>query len=110
MIKKNLGLKPNILRFYMSEILLSIEHIHDCGIFDRDLKMENIMITARGHIKLIDFGLSKFIGKKGRTYTQCGTVAYLAPEIINGIGYNVSVDLWSFGILICELVGGFTPF
>ena len=108
--KKHLAFRPEVLKFYAAEMLLALEHLHRMGIVYRDLKLENIILTESGHIKLIDFGLSKQIGKRGRTYTQCGTCAYLAPEVINKIGYSFTVDIWAFGILICEMVGGFTPF
>jgi len=68
------------------------------------------MITSSGHIKIIDFGLSKLIGESGRASTPCGTAAYLAPEIINKVPYDFSVDIWSYGILMIEMIGGFTPF
>jgi len=68
------------------------------------------MISETGHIKLIDFGLAKLIGLQGRTQTPCGTAEYLAPEIVHQVPYGFEVDIWSFGILMCEMIGGFTPF
>lgn len=65
------------------------------------------MIDISGHIKLIDFGFAKKIMKDSeRTYTNCGTPAYTAPEIIKGIGHSFKADLWSLGVLICELING----
>ena len=63
-------------------------------------------------MKLIDFGFSKQLKdiKKDSLVTQCGTPTYTAPEVMMGAKYNYKADLWSLGILICELVGGFTPF
>jgi serine/threonine protein kinase len=72
--------------------------------------MENIMISEQGHIKLIDFGFSKVIGEKGRAQTPCGTADYMAPEIIHKLPYSLEVDIWTYGILLCEMIGGFTPF
>lgn len=65
-----------------------------------------------GHIKLIDFGFSKQLKdiRSDRVRTNCGTPAYAAPEVLIGAGYNYKADIWSFGILICEILGGFTPF
>lgn len=103
-------IKEDFLIFYCAEILLALEQLHKHAIVYRDLKLENIMISGDGHIKLIDFGLSKVIGQGGRTFTACGTADYLAPEVINNVGYGFGVDIWAFGIILCEMVGGFTPF
>lgn len=82
------------------------------NILYRDLKPENILLDAKGHIKLIDFGFAKQLKniKKDRAYTNCGTPGYVAPEVLTGQGYNYKADIWSIGILICEMIGGFTPF
>lgn len=76
------------------------------------MKPENILLDKHGHIKLIDFGFSKQVNnvRNHRARTNCGTAAYAAPEVVIGTGYNYKADIWSFGILICELLGGFTPF
>ena len=78
----------------------------------RDLKPENILLDKHGHIKLIDFGFSKQLKniKSQKARTNCGTPSYAAPEVLIGAGYNYKADLWSFGILMCEILGGFTPF
>ena len=69
------------------------------------------MIDAQGHVKLIDFGFSKRIpGLSQRTHTNCGTIGYVAPEVIAGTGYSLSADIWSFGILLVELLTGQLPF
>ena len=76
------------------------------------MKPENILLDREGHIKLIDFGFSKQLAdlRRDRVRTNCGTPAYAAPEVLIGAGYNYKADIWSFGILICEMLGGFTPF
>ena len=59
------------------------------------------MLDAEGHVKLIDFGFAKKLGSSGKTYTNCGTIGYVAPEVLLGqTGYGLAADLWSFGILI----------
>ena len=99
-------------RFYAAEILLALNHLHESGIIYRDLKPENVLLDGDGHIRLTDFGLSKLgiVGKNFSTNTFCGTPEYLAPEIIKGKGHNKAVDIWSFGILIYEMISGINPF
>lgn len=76
-------------KFYVAEIILAIEHLHKVGIIYRDLKPENIMLDQQGHVKLTDFGLCKEAINDGKvTYTFCGTVEYMAPEILKRVGHN----------------------
>ena len=98
--------------FYLAEVLVAIQQLHERNIIYRDLKPENILLDRQGHIKLIDFGFAKKVSnvQSHRARTNCGTQAYAAPEVVIGTGYNYKADIWSFGILICELLGGFTPF
>ena len=100
--------------FYLAEVLVAIKQLHDKNIIYRDLKPENILLDRHGHIKLIDFGFSKQMRdiRDERAHTNCGTPAYAAPEVLIGgtRGYSYKADIWSFGILICEILGGFTPF
>jgi len=98
--------------FYAAEIALGIEHLHEMGILYRDLKPENVLIDAEGHIRLTDFGLSKegFYKTNDRTSTFCGTPEYLAPEILAGGDYNNAVDWWAFGAIIYEMLTGWAPF
>ena len=80
-------------RFYSAEILLALNYLHSLDIIYRDLKPENVLIDAEGHIKLTDFGLSKkFFSNEAKTFSICGTPEYLAPEILQEIGHDNSAD------------------
>ena len=98
-------------RFYLIEIILAIEYLHNNKMIYRDLKPENIMIDKTGHIKLTDFGLSKILKKpKEKAYTICGTPQYLAPEILSDKGYDSTVDWWSLGCVLFEMLVGKAPY
>ena len=84
-LRRNSGYKEKAVRFYMCQILLALEYMHNNNYIYRDLKPENILIDKEGNIKLTDFGLSKIMPKEEKiTYTMCGTAEYLAPEILFG--------------------------
>ncbi|KAI8843877.1 kinase-like domain-containing protein [Chytriomyces cf. hyalinus JEL632] len=99
----------SMARFYAAEVTMAFEYLHIRHIVYRDLKPENLLIDAKGHIKITDFGFAKQI-KEDQTWTLCGTPDYLAPEIIKAKGYGKSVDWWALGILIYEMIAGFPPF
>lgn len=95
--------------FVAAEILLGLLYLHEkLDIVHRDLKPENVLISEDGHCKLTDFGLSK-IGKI-ESYSFCGTLNYLAPELTKKQPYNKMVDFWMLGIIIYEMLVGRTPF
>ena len=94
---------------YAVEMCLVLDYLHRRGIIYRDIKMENILLDQRGHVQLIDFGLSKWLPLGQRTGTICGTIQYMAPEILSVEPYDHSVDWWSLGILIYALLSGEYP-
>ena len=122
-------------RFYAAEIVLALEYLHDRQIAFRDLKPENVLLDADGHVKLTDFGFAKALPQRSsyddddegettridarkrkqtheleRTYTLCGTPEYLAPEIVTGRGHGPEVDWWALGVLVFEMLAGYPPF
>lgn len=100
---------PNpVAKFYAAEVTLALEYLHAKQIIYRDLKPENLLLDRHGHLKITDFGFAKKV--PDITWTLCGTPDYLAPEVVSSKGYNKSVDWWSLGILIFEMLCGFTPF
>eukprot|EP01083_Nonionella_stella_P142477 440921_1 len=99
------------VRFYVAEMVLAIEHLHSHDILYRDLKPENVLINWDGHICLSDFGLAKIIAQEdNRTKSFCGTLHYMAPEIITGSGYGKAADWWALGCMVHELFVGDSPF
>ncbi|KAK3954352.1 kinase-like domain-containing protein [Pseudoneurospora amorphoporcata] len=116
-LRKYRRFDEEMARFYAAEIVLVLEYLHEKqgGIAYRDMKPENLLLDADGHIKLVDFGFAKRLGYKDdehpvETYTLCGTPEYLAPEVIQNKGHTTAVDWWALGILIYEFLTGYPPF
>ncbi|KAF8558382.1 hypothetical protein OG21DRAFT_1455993 [Imleria badia] len=98
-------------KFYASEVLLALEYFHANGIIYRDLKLDNILLTLDGHVKVADYGLCKedmWFGST--TSTFCGTPEFMAPEILLEQRYGRAVDWWAFGVLTYEMLLGQSPF
>lgn len=130
---KHVGrLSECVARRYFAEAVLAVEYIHEFGIVHRDIKPDNLVIAKGGHIKLIDFGLSKFgviartsvmlegedtggnvVSPTGSTSEKgnvVGTPTYIAPEVILGKSFGPPVDWWSMGVILYEFITGHYPF
>ncbi|XP_071980709.1 serine/threonine-protein kinase N3 isoform X4 [Engystomops pustulosus] len=98
-------------RFYSACVVLGLQFLHQKKIIYRDLKLDNILMDAKGFVKIADFGLCKEgMGYGDRTSTFCGTPEFLAPEVLTDTSYTYAVDWWGLGVLIYEMLVGECPF
>jgi len=106
------GAPESLVRFWMAEVVDAIEYVHSQGIVHRDLKPENLMLTADGHVKVIDFGTAKDLVTTDLNGPEfVGTPEYMSPEMVTGSPpTSYAADLWAIGVITQQLLTGRTPF
>ena len=110
-IKKRGKLTEQVAKFIFKQIVLTLQYIHNHNIVHRDIKLDNILIDLDNNIKICDFGVSKIIKNSEPMIEQCGTPAYIAPEILLNKGYEgYGVDIWSAGVVLYAMLSGTVPF
>ncbi|KAH9250573.1 hypothetical protein BSLG_007402 [Batrachochytrium salamandrivorans] len=107
-LRKSKMFAEPLAKFYICEVTIVLEYLHGKNVVYRDLKPENILLDSTGHIKLADFGFAKRLTTT--TASFCGTPDYIASEIVAAKPYTYTVDWWSLGVLVFELMSGKTPF
>lgn len=109
-------LREDVARKYFQQLISAVDFCHSRGVVHRDLKPENLLLDENGDLKVTDFGLSALTDKQHDgagflLHTQCGTPAYIAPEVLKKNGYDgAKADIWSCGIILYVLLAGFLPF
>ncbi|KAI3494566.1 hypothetical protein L1887_40698 [Cichorium endivia] len=107
-------LKEDVARKYFQQLISAIDFCHSRGVSHRDIKPENLLLNGNDDLKITDFGFSALPEQKrldGLLHTQCGTPAYVAPEVLRKKGYDgAKADIWSCGVVLYVLLAGFLPF
>ena len=98
-------------RYFMRQIVLACQYLHNNKIIHRDLKLGNLFLNDDMELKIGDFGLATKVDFEGeRKKTLCGTPNYIAPEVLNKKGHSYEVDVWSLGCILYTLLIGKPPF
>ncbi|KAI8332170.1 kinase-like domain-containing protein [Choanephora cucurbitarum] len=104
------SMPEDYVRFYAAEVAVSLNHLHSLNIVHRDLKPDNILLDEQGHAHLTDFNIATIISNSKPLTSVAGSFAYIAPEVLQKRGYLTSVDWWSLGVVLYELLFGKRPF
>ncbi len=110
-VRKRRRLTENVAKCVLHQILDALQYCHLKGILHRDIKLDNVLLDSAGTVKVCDFGVSKAVFAGERLVEQCGTPAYIAPEMLTGAGYEgFAGDVWSAGIVLYAMLYGTVPF
>lgn len=110
-VRKRRRLKEDLAKYFFKQIIEALHYIHQKNIVHRDIKLDNILLDHEGNVKICDFGVSKLVRPGELMTEQCGTPAYIAPEILLDKGYKgYGVDVWSAGVVLYSMLYGTVPF
>ena len=104
------GLGEELSLKIICQVVLAIKYIHKQGIVHRDIKPENLLFDDKFRVLLCDFGWATNIEKEEMKRSLCGTMEYMSPEVVFEQGHDSKVDTWAIGVLLFELLHGYTPF
>lgn len=94
-VAKGHKLEDGVAKFFASNVVLALQHLHEHHIVHRDVKPENLVLGTDGYLRLVDFGSAKEMHPSARTFTFCGTPDYVAPEVLTHQGHGQAVDFWA---------------
>jgi 5'-AMP-activated protein kinase catalytic alpha subunit len=110
-VRRRRRLKEDVAKCLFKQLMESLAYCHRKNILHRDIKLDNILLDSEGQVKLCDFGVGKIVKKGEKMTEQCGTPAYIAPEILRDQGYfGFGVDIWSAGVVLYAMLYGTVPF
>ncbi len=110
-VRKRRKLKEETAKFVFRQLMEGLQYCHSKSILHRDIKLDNMLLNGVGDLKICDFGVSRCVKRGERMTEQCGTPAYIAPEILRDKGYEgFAVDIWSAGVALYAMLYGTVPF
>lgn len=110
-VRRRRKLKEDTACFLFKQIITGLAACHAKNVLHRDIKLDNVLLTSQGEVKICDFGVSKLVTPGEKMTEQCGTPAYIAPEVFKNEGYQgFASDVWSAGVVLYAMIFGAVPF